>query len=60
MRSVLLDVAETLRRDGDLYGFARLRNEDTTLLQVRLTAHLAGWIELRSTGTVRIPPAYLG
>ena len=59
MCTILLDVAHTLGGDGNEYGFSKLRNKNAALLEVCLAANLSGWVELRSTGTVRVPPAYL-
>ncbi len=56
---VLLDVAEAVYRDVDEDGLIKLGDEDTALLEVCLAADLAGWVELGSTGTVRVPSAYL-
>lgn len=51
-RAVLLDVTHTLGADVDEDRRAELRNEDVPLVEVRLTADLAGRVELGSTGTV--------
>ena len=58
MSAVFLDVAETLCGDVDEDGSAELGNEDATLLEVCLAAHLSCWVELRSTRPVRVPSAY--
>lgn len=58
--AVLLNVAHALGADIDEDILAELRDEDTTLLEVRLAADLARRIKLRRTGTVRVPPADLG
>lgn len=60
MSAVLLDVAHAVSRNVDKNGLAELRDVDTTLLKVRLTTDLSGWVELGSTRTVRVPSAYLG
>lgn len=52
-------MAKALRGDVDEDGLPELCDVDTTLLEVCLTAHLSGWVELGSTGTVRVPSAYL-
>ena len=57
--TVLLDVAHTLSGDGHEDGLTELRYENAALLEVSLTANLAGRVELRSTRTVRVPSAYL-
>ena len=58
--AILLDVAHALRADVDEDALSELHDEDAALLEVRLATHLSCRIELRSTGTVRVPPAYLG
>ena len=57
--TVLLDGLETFHRDIDDDGLLKLGDIDTALLKIRLAAYLAGRIELRRTGTVRVPPADL-
>ncbi len=52
MRAVLLDVAETVRRNVDQEGLAEFSHENTSFLEVRLAADLARRVELSSTGTV--------
>lgn len=59
VRAVLLYVAHTLGRDVDEDCLAEFRNEDAALLEVRLAAHLSGWVELGSTRTVGVPSANL-
>lgn len=59
VRPVLLDVAHTLGGDGHEHGLAELRHENTALVEVCLTAYLAGRVELSSTRTVRVPSTYL-
>lgn len=57
--AVLLNVAHALCRDGHKDSLSELCYENTALVEVCLAAHLAGWVELRSTRTVRVPSAYL-
>lgn len=52
VRAVLLDVAETFRRDVDQDCLVEFRDENAALLKVRLAADLSGRVELGSTGTV--------
>ena len=59
VRPVLLYVAESLGGNVYEYGFAEFRNIHAALLEVRFAAHLPGWVELRCTGTVGVPPANL-
>lgn len=57
--TVFLDVTEALYRDVDQEGLSEFSDVNTALLEVSLATYLAGWVELRCTGTVRIPPANL-
>lgn len=59
LSTVLLDVAKAFSRYNDLNRLSGFRNEDAALLQICLAAYFAGWVELRSAGTVRVPAAYL-
>lgn len=57
--AILLNSLQTLHRDVDDDGLAELRDVDTTLLEIGLSADLARRVELRRTDAIRVPPADL-
>ena len=57
--AVLLDSLKTFHGDVDDNGLAEFGDVDTTLLEIGLSADLAGGVVLGRTGTVRVPPANL-
>lgn len=56
--ATLFHSLETFGRDVDGDLFAELGDEKGFLLQIDLTAALAGRVELGRTGAVGVPPAY--
>lgn len=58
--AVLLDSLEAFYGNIDDDRLAELGDVDTALLEIGLSAHLAGRVELGRAGTVRVPPADLG
>jgi len=52
MCAVLLDVTEAFCGNVDENTESELRNEDVSLLEVRMATYLPGRIELCCTGTV--------
>ena len=59
MCAVLLDVAEAVYGNIYLNSLAKLRDENSTALEISLAADFADRVELRRTSAVRIAPAYL-
>ena len=57
--SVFLYRTKSCNGDVDEDGFSKLCDKDAALLEVCLTTNFPGWVELRCTGTVRVPPANL-
>ena len=57
--AVFLDCFKPLHRDIEDDGLADFCDIDTAFLDIRLSADLAGRVELGRAGTIRIPPADL-
>jgi len=57
--AVLLYGLETLDRDVHNDSLVEFGNKDAALLEIGLTADLAGRVILRRAGAVRVPPANL-
>ena len=56
---ILCDGAEGFCGDGDEDSLSKLRDEDTSLLKVWLTAYFPTRVKLRRTRTVTVASAYL-